>query len=486
MRIEKDSMGELPVPDEAYYGIQTVRSLANYDVTDRTYDDYPCMVRAMAEVKKACAITNRNIEALDASKAQAIIQACDEIIAGRFAGQFPVKVSRGAGTSFNMNVNEVIANRANEILTGTKGYVLVHPNNHVNMCQSSNDTMPTVENIVLYRESGAVAKAARTLEDALAQKTLQFADVVRVGRTALQDAVPMTLGQVFAGFRGGVRRNRRLLEAFRETYRQVVIGGTVLGTGIGILPGYYEQIHRNLSVVLGFEVLPPSGTEGEVDLIPNEHMFVGMQNPDHFLIISGYLKSLACVAGKIANDLRLLASGPDAGFGEIELPAPGGAAAAIAGDGASLCEWVSGVAQQVSAGDWATTMSVTQCDADIASGARVAFDSVLDSLLMLRTCLDLFAGECVRTITANVETCRNNAEHSTSLATMVSTLYGYEVGTRIARLAYAEGMTCKEAALKEGLIEPDAAEELFDVRRLSQRERTVEMFAKYGKLRRVK
>ena len=250
MRIEKDALGEMPLPDGAYYGIQAFRSLSNFDVTDKTFNDYPAVVRALAEIKKACALANRDIGALGADKAGAIVRACDDILEGRMEGQFPVNIWRGGGTSINMNLNEVIANRANELLTGHKGYEQVHPNTHVNMCQSSNDVYPTAENIVLYRETGRALEGVAALENSFARKSKEFGGVVRLGRTCLQDGVPMTLGQVFAGFHGVIRRSRERLETLREDFRVGVLGGTVIGTGLGVLPGYVEAVYPHLRAIV--------------------------------------------------------------------------------------------------------------------------------------------------------------------------------------------------------------------------------------------
>ena len=199
MRLEKDSLGTLEVPDNAYYGIQTVRCAANHNVTNHTFCELPRIQRALAEIKKACALTNQQIGALEKVKAEVIVQACDEIIAGKFQDQFPINIWRSHGTGANMNVNEIIANRANEILTGHKGYEQVHPNTHVNMCQSSNDVYPTVQSIVLYRQIGEALESVQLLEDALGDKAKEFKNIVRLGRTCLQDAVPNTFGQVFGG-----------------------------------------------------------------------------------------------------------------------------------------------------------------------------------------------------------------------------------------------------------------------------------------------
>ncbi|HIU16910.1 MAG TPA: lyase [Candidatus Avidesulfovibrio excrementigallinarum] len=484
MRTEKDALGEMQLPDEAYYGIQALRSLANFDATDKTFNDYPAVVRALAEIKKACALANRDIGALEAHKAEAIVQACDDILAGRMQGQFPVNIWRGGGTSINMNLNEVIANRANEILTGHKGYDQVHPNTHVNMCQSSNDVYPTAENLVLYREIGRTLEGVARLEASLAEKTEAFKDVVRLGRTCLQDGVPMTLGQVFCGFHGVIRRGRMRLEALRDDFRTGVLGGTVVGTGIGVLPGYVEAVYPHLSAIVGFEVHLPANPAGSP--IADAGLFDAMQNSDGLIELSAALKLLACSAGKIANDLRLLSSGPRSGFKEIRLPAVAPGSSIMPGKiNPFMCDLVVQIMHQVAANDWAITMNSSISDLDLACNATVGFFGLLQSLEMIGNGFALFSEKCVQGIVANEEVCRRYAEESTSLATIVSTLYGYEIGSKIAKLAYKEGITCKEAALREKLIPAEAAEELFDVYALAHREQCVALLKKYGSMRTI-
>ena len=398
-------------------------------------------------------------------KAGAIARACDDILEGRMEGQFPVNIWRGGGTSINMNLNEVIANRANELLTGHKGYEQVHPNTHVNMCQSSNDVYPTAENIVLYRETGRALEGVAALENSFARKSKEFGGVVRMGRTCLQDGVPMTLGQVFAGFHGVIRRSRERLEALREGFRVGVLGGTVIGTGLGVLPGYVEAVYPHLSAIVGFEMRLPDTPEGSP--VSDAGLFDAMQNADGLLTLSGALKVLACSAGKIANDFRLLSSGPRSGFGEIRLPAVAPGSSIMPGKiNPFMCDLVVQIMHQVAANDWAITMNASASDLDLASNATVSFFALLQSLEMIGNGFALFSEKCVEGIVANEAVCRRYAEESTSLATIVSTLYGYETGSRIAGIAYREGITCKEAALREKLIPEDAAEELFDVEAL--------------------
>ncbi len=475
MRVEKDALGELPLPDDAYYGIQSLRAMGNYDVSPRTFNHYPNVVRALAEIKKACALANSDIKALDPEKADAIARACDEVIAGKFHDQFPVNVFRGCGTSANMNINEVVANRANELLTGQKGYDQVNPNTHVNMCQSSNDVFPAAESIVLYREVGALLEALPVLEKALSDKAKEFENVVKLGRTSTQDALPVTLGQTFTGFLASLRRNRKLLEGYRDTFRTSILGATAIGTGLGILPGFLERVYVRLSEVVGFTV------------ICDEDLVDGLQNSDFFGILSAYVKNIASMVGKMATDLRLLSSGPRGGYGELNLPRPL-ADSVLMPDYTEtfLPDMMVHIMHQVCANDWGVTLSVPSGETDIQPSAVINFMGTLESMELLRKGVVLFAEHCVRGLTANEETCRRYAEGSTSLATLVSALYGYGVGSKIATIAYKENITCKEAALREGLLPPDVAEDLFDVKKLTQLEATVAMFEKYKSIRTVK
>lgn len=483
MRMEKDSLGELPVPDNAYYGIQTVRCAANYDVTDHTFNELPHVIRAMAEIKKACAVTNKEIGALDSDKADAIAQACDEVIAGKFPDQFPVNVWRSHGTGVNMNINEVLANRANEILTGHKGYDAVHPNTHVNMCQSSNDTYPTCEAIVLYRMIGSTLEAVKYMEEALAAKAIQFKDDVRLGRTCMQDAVPMTFGQVFGGWHCMMRRNRMRLEKLRPEYQEAVLGATVLGTGMGELPGYNELVYKNLSKIVGFE-MHQAKMDGEV--IENSALFDGSANNDGLMFLLSVLKAIACAGGRIGNDLYVFSSGPRTGIGEFILPSIAPGSSIMPGKlNPYMPELLLQIMQQVISHEHVATLTINESDLDLCSSTCASFMGAMESLELIEKGFRLFTDLCLKGIDINRDRARRNAEMSTSNATMVSALYGYPVGTRIAHLAYNEGISCKEAALREGLIDPDVAEELFDVNKLANRKATIEMFRKFGNLRKV-
>lgn len=482
MRIEKDALGTLPVPDDAYYGIQTVRCCHNHNVTDHTFNELPEVLRALAEIKKACAITNTQIGALDAKKAQAIIEACDEVIAGQLADQFPINVWRSHGTGANMNMNEVLANRANEILTGHKGYDAVHPNTHVNMCQSSNDVYPTVQSIVLYRLIGDVLESVQLLENALGQKALEFKDIVRLGRTCLQDAVPNTFGQVFGGWQHMIHRNRLKLQAYRCDFQSVVLGSTVLGTGMGQMPGYSDYIMGNLSRVVGFEVHWPVWTD---EVIADSAAFDGMQNCDHSMILGGYLKAIACACAKIASDLCILSSGPRAGFQELSIPVVMPQSQGYATNYPHIPEMMIQIMHQAVMADHVATLTINENDSDEAITDGAAFMAILQTLQSMVTGIRIFTEHCIKGIRINVDKVHNNAEMSTSLATMVSALFGYQIGTQIAHKAWNEGISCKQAALEDGLLKPEVADELFDLKKLTDRKAMVEMFSKYGQLRHI-
>lgn len=482
MRIEKDSLGELPVPDDAYYGIQTVRCANNHCVTDHTFTELPEVIRALAEIKKACAMTNAQINALDKHKAEAIIKACDEVISGTFNDQFPINIWRSHGTGANMNMNEVLANRANEILTGHKGYDAVHPNTHVNMCQSSNDVYPTVQFIVLYRLIGQALESVKYLEDALGEKAFEFKDIVRIARTCLQDAVPNTFGQVFGGWQHMIYRSRKKLEAYREDFKEVVLGATAVGTGMGQLPGYSEHIMSNLSKVLGYEVHWPYWKD---EVIKDSAAFDAMQNCDHSMILGGYLKALTCGAARICADLCILSSGPRAGFCELILPKAFSTVSTPAVNYPYIPEMVFQIMQQSIVADHAATLTVNENDSDEAITDSASFLGAIETLHSIIDGFRIFTDQCIKGIKVNKAKVLENAEMSTSLATMVSSLFGYTVGTQIAHKAWNEGISCKAAALEDHLLDKEVAEELFDLKKLTDREAMVEMFRRYGQIRHI-
>ena len=483
MRREKDSLGELDVPEEAYYGIQTVRCMGNYPVSNHTYNEYPEVTRAIAEIKKACAMTNAQIGALDPTKAKAICTAADEVIAGKFAGQFPVVIWRSQGTGINMNVNEVIANRANEILTGHRGYELVHPNSHVNMCQSSNDVFPTAEVIVFRRLLTPLVSVAKTLEKALEEKAVEFKYVTRLGRTGFQDAVPMTWGQVFGGWQASIQRTRIALEREVAAHNEGVLGGTAVGTGMGQLPGYAEHIYENLTEVVGFEM---HLVEMHWEAIPDSGVFDGMRNTDRDFIMMDAVKALVLGAARIAHDLEVFSSGPRSGIGEVTLKATAPGILGYTGESTPyVSEMLLDVAAEVSAASRMTQFAATEGQLDHGSQNSAGFITAIDAIKAATKALEIFARDAVLNVKVNPDVCTRNAELSTSLSTMVGSLFGYPIGVKVAKRAIREGITCKEAALREEVLPAEVCEDIFDVNKLTDRRAMLELFRKYGSFRKV-
>lgn len=460
MRIEKDALGEMNLPDDAYYGIQSLRCAENHNVTDHTFRELRQIQTALAEIKMACAAANYRIGALSQEKAEAIIHACEEMRRGNFADQFPINIWRSHGTGANMNANEVLANRANELLTGHKGYDTVHPNTHVNMCQSSNDVYPTVQSIVFYRMIGDVLDSVELLENSLGRRALEFKDAVRLGRTCLQDAVPNTFGQVFGGWQHMIWRLRVRLQDFREGCRSVPLGATVLGTGMGQMPGYGEAVMKELSSVLGWQVYWPVWDK---EVIEDSAVFDSMQNCDETMVLAGLLKALCCAAARISKDLCIYASGPDHGFNEIFLQPYEGRRPSF------IPELMIELMQRSVAFDQVATLTVNENDGDEAINDSASFVNAMELLESMKNAFALFSVHCIDTLRINESHAKENAEMSTSLATMVSALFGYEIGTKIAHKAWEEGISCKEAALKEGLLSPEVADELFDPLKLTNR-----------------
>lgn len=474
MREEKDALGTKMLPDNVYYGIGTQRALDVYTVSEENLNQYPELVYAVALVKKACAITNREINALEPVNAKAIIRACDELVDGKLDGNFPLCIYRGSGTPLNMAVNEVVANRANEILTGKKGYDVINPNTHVNMCQSSNDVIPTAKSITVYDMLGKVLAALPGLEAALDEKAEEFAHVVKMGRTCLQDAVPITLGQEFSGYHSQVRRGRKRLEEEREHWNTSLMGGTAVGTGMGCMPGFADRINRNLSKVCRREI------------VPDENFFDAMQSADTFVYASAALQAIGICLGKIARDLILMASGPRAGMGEIVLPAVQPGSSIMPGKvNPVIADMMVQLGQKISANHAGLALGVFSGELDYGPTSAVPIKAFFSSCSLLYKSIPIFTEKVVKGITANTERCRMDAERSTSLATMVSALFGYPTGSKIAKIAYDENISCKEAALREKLLNPEAAEDLFNVLDLTDPRKTEYLFRKYAGIRKV-
>ncbi len=466
MRYEHDSLGELALPDEAYYGINTERGRRNFAVSGISIGHYPIFIQVLAKIKKATAITNAEIDGLATPIMKAICQACDEIISSKIrAEQFPVDMIQGGGCiSTHMNVNEVIANRANELITGEKGYDFVHPNNHVNMGQSTNDVLPTALKLTTHFYLLNLINSLSVLEDILTDKVAEFADVVKLSRTCLQDAVPITLGQEFSAYLALVRRSIRQLEFQADMCLDVPIGATAVGTSLGVRPGYLDKIYGNLSKVMG------------VTVRRDENFFDGLQNGDFFVQLSGTVKAIATGLSKMATDLRILSSGNRSGMKELILPAvQAGSSIMPAKINPSYPELINQVAYLVCGNDLTITMAVEGIELDLNIWDSIISKSLFESLEVMTRSITLFAHNCVKGIQANREECAEQAENTLSLALVVSMVFGYEVGVKVAKHAHKSGLSIKNACIDLGVLTPEMANDLLDTYMLTDAKRSGEI-----------
>jgi|GEM_PF-9177 len=466
MRYEHDSLGEIALPDEAYYGINTERGRRNFAVSGITIAHYPIFLQVLAKIKKAAAVTNAEIDGLASPVMQAICQACDEIISNKIrAEQFPVDMIQGGGcVSTHMNLNEVIANRANEIITGQKGYDFVHPNNHVNMGQSTNDVLPTALKLTVHFYLLNLINSLNVLEEILEEKVAEFADVVKLSRTCLQDAVPITLGQEFSAYLALVRRSIKNLEFQADMCLDVPIGATAVGTSLGIRPGYLEKIYGNLSKTMG------------VTVRRDENFFDALQNGDFFVQLSGIIKSIATGLSKMATDLRILSSGNRSGMKELILPAVQAGSSIMPGKiNPSYPELINQVAYLVCGNDLTITMAVEGIELDLNIWDSIISKSLFESLEVMTRSIVLFAHNCVRGIQANREECKEQAENTLSLALVVSMVFGYETGVKVAKYAHKEGLSIKHASVALGILTPEMANDLLDTYMLTDSKRSGEI-----------
>lgn len=467
MRIEHDCIGEMEIADKLYYGIQTERARQNFAVSGMTYESYPIFLKSIAFLKIAAARANEEIGALPSDIASAICQAAEEIVNGNHKGMFPIDVFSG-GTSVNMNVNEVIAHRANEILTGHKGYDKVHPNTHVNMGQSTNDVIPAAIEISSYYYFQELIKELRKLSEALAKKTKEFAQVVKIARTCLQDAVPITLGQEFSGYYTLINRQIQLCKRAQEACTHLSFGGSAVGTCIGTFPGYLDAVYRQLSQI------------SKIPVQRRENIIDGYQNDDGFLMVSSTLKSVATSVSKMSRDFRLMSSGPRAGFNEINLPSLQPGSSIMPGKiNPVIPEMMNHICYQVCGNDLAVTMSVEAGELDLNVWDAPLRKCIQESFVLLINGLHLFTEKCVKGITANENVCRTYAERSLSNATVLSAIYGYEKGTAIVKEAYENNESIKDTAIRNKLLTPEEAELVLDPMLLTDPEKCSEMIEKY-------
>lgn len=445
MRVEHDLLGDLAVPADAYYGVQTARALDNFQITGTPLSHFPNFVHALAMVKKAAARANRKLGLLPGRLEDAISAACDEVIAGRWHDQFVVDmIQGGAGTSTNMNANEVIANRALELMGYEKGqYEHLHPNNHVNLSQSTNDVYPTAIRLSLLLSYSDLTRAMENLCAALHAKGVEFAHIVKMGRTQLQDAVPMTLGQEFRAFATTISEDIERTHELVRLLREVNLGATAIGTGINTDPGYAALAVSELSEISGESLLLAA------DLIE------ATSDTGAFVTFSGVLKRIAVKVSKICNDLRLLSSGPRAGFGEINLPPVQPGSSIMPGKvNPVIPEVVNQVAYQVIGNDLTVTFAAEAGQLQLNAFEPVIALNILQSMRIMTRAMTALAERCIKGITANEDHCRKVVTHGIGLVTALNPVIGYQNATRIAQKAQATDRSVADLVLEEGLLSP--------------------------------
>lgn len=451
MRLESDSIGEMEVPGEAYYGVQALRANENFPITGNSLN--PDFIKNMARIKRAAAITNMRAGRLKPEIANAIESACNEVVCGMFASEFIVDgIQGGAGTSANMNMNEVIANRAIEMLCGKKGdYSIVHPNDHVNMAQSTNDVIPTAGKLTVLDLLKKLEKSLKKLDSALYKKADEFDGVIKIGRTQLEDAVPMRLGQSFHAYATMIERDiDRIAKAKKEMYT-VNMGATAIGTGINTSEYYFDHIVPTLAKVSGYP------------LVQADDLFDATENLDGFVRVSSCLKACAVNLSKMCNDLRILASGPKAGFGEITLPAMQNGSSIMPGKvNPVIPEVVSQVAFHIIGHDVTITMAAEAGQMELNAFEPVVFYNLFDSITTLTHAVDTLTDNCIIGITANKERCQKLLDASVGITTALCPYIGYKKAASLAKESLRTGVPVKKLVLKHGLMKEKQLDVVLD------------------------
>ncbi|TAK08652.1 MAG: aspartate ammonia-lyase [Candidatus Manganitrophaceae bacterium] len=451
VRKEKDSLGELEVPESAYYGVQTARAVANFPISGLR--PHPTFIRATAMVKWAGAQANMAIGKLDPKIGKIIQKSAEEVIAGKWNDQFVVDVFQaGAGTSHNMNTNEVIANRAIEMLGGRRGeYKLVHPNDHVNMSQSTNDVFPTAMRVATLLMLRDLDPVLARFEKRLSEKAKEFDDVIKSGRTHLQDAVPIRLGQEFSGYARAISRARKRIAAASEGLKELGIGGSAAGTGINTHPDYKKKMVAAVKKISG------------LDVVPSNNLFERMQSMADFVEISGSLRELAVEVIRIANDLRLLSSGPRTGLAEIVLPPVQPGSSIMPGKvNPVMAEMTNMVCFHVIGNDLTITMAAQAGQLELNVMMPVINFNLLQSIEILTRDIDVFTERCIKGITVNRERCREYAETSVGLATILNPEIGYEAAAVVAKESAATGKPLRDIIIEKGILSPKEVDKILD------------------------
>lgn len=456
-RIESDLLGELQVPAEAYYGVQTQRALNNYRISNTHMCDYPEYVKAIAYVKMAAAQANAELGVLDKNIADAISKACEEIIDGKFLDQFPVDMMQGgAGTSVNMNANEVIANRALEIMGHKKGeYQFCSPNDHVNCAQSTNDAYPTAFRYTFVRMNKHLTAALDELIGALRAKGEEFKDVLKMGRTQLQDAVPMTSGQEFNAFANNLEEEIANLGRNAHLLLEINMGGTAIGTGLNAVPGFAELCTKRMSELCGEKFVKSPDL---VEATPDTGAYVSY---------SAALKRLAVKLSKMCNDLRLMASGPRCGLHEINLPPMAPGSSIMPGKvNPVIPELMNQVCFKVIGNDITVSFAAEAGQLQLNVMEPVITQSVLESVTWLINAINTLRAKCIEGITVNREHCDNMVKNSIGIVTALNPYIGYKNSTKVAKEALASGRAVYDIVLEQGLMTQEKLDEALDPKKM--------------------
>ncbi len=456
-RIEKDPLGELAVPQDAYWGVQTQRAVQNFPISG--LKPLAAFVDAVVWIKKAAALTHRETGRLEARLADAIVRAADEVLGGQHREHFVVDVYQaGAGTSHNMNCNEVLANRANELLGGKRGeYQPVHPNDHVNMAQSTNDVIPTAIRLAALSRLGPLLAALDGLAAAFEAKGREFDGIVKSGRTHLQDATPIRLGQEFTAYAHTLRRNRARLERAADDLRDLGIGGTAVGTGLNAEPRYPGLMVKHLTAMTGFELRAGSD---RVQL---------MQSLGDVAAFSGAVRALAVDLNKIANDLRLLASGPRTGFAEIALPPVQPGSSIMPGKvNPSIAEMVNQVCYQVMGNDQTVTLAAEAGQLELNVMMPVVAHNVIFALEILAAAVRVLDERCVAGIVADAAMCAHWLERSPALVTALAPRIGYLEAAKLAKESLARNLTVRQLIEEKGVLKGKELDDVLDYRKMTE------------------
>ncbi|MBS6502730.1 MAG: aspartate ammonia-lyase [Clostridium sp.] len=452
-RKERDSIGEKYVEKDAYYGVQSLRGYENFRISGLNINKE--FIKNLAIVKKSCAITNEKTGELKRELSNAIIKACDEIYDGKYFDQFIIDpIQGGAGTSMNMNINEIIANRANEILGYEKGeYYPVHPNDHVNMGQSTNDVIPTAASITAYKLLVKCIKNIKVLESELNEKAKEFTDIIKMGRTEMQDAVPISLGSEFKAFSLAIGRDANRLENVKDSLLTVNLGGTAVGTGITATKGYIKEVTKVLKELFG------------EDINQSEDLIDGTQNLDKYADISSQLKVCAVNLSKISGDLILMSSGPRTGFGEIKLPSKQNGSSIMPGKvNPVMPEVMKQIAFQIMGNDLTITMATQSGQLELNAFYPIIMHNIYESIIILTNGIETFVENCIKGIEANEIRCNDLVNGSIGIVTALAPVLGYEKAAYIAKRALNTERYVKDVAIEECGMQENEVSKILNIK----------------------